>query len=138
MTDLWTCPKCQAQFVTPNQWHSCERVSLDAHFLGRPDWQVLLFDDVLSHLERLGQFHVRAVKSAIIFKRKSSFASVKLQKSAFLLEWMAPELIEGDDRVVKTLRVSKNRIAHVARLNEADEIDSTLKQYLTEAYQLVG
>ncbi|MDX1479553.1 MAG: DUF5655 domain-containing protein [Saprospiraceae bacterium] len=136
MPGLWTCPTCHAQFATPNQWHSCLRKELDAHFTGRPDAFVLIFDEITRLFDGLGGYRIRSVPSAIIFKRKSSFAALKFQKKAVIVEWMTNRLIDDDERISRTLQTSASKYAHVVKITHPDEVDETLRAYLEEAYRI--
>ena len=132
---MWTCPQCKAPFVTKNQWHSCLRHDLDAHFASRPDWQVEVFDALCQLFESQGDFRIRSVKSAIIFKKRSGIASLKLRKDSILLEWTTNRWVE-DERVIKTLQMSKNRISHVVQLKSLEDFDRSLRGYLREAFEV--
>lgn len=132
---MWRCPKCGSEFAHAQQWHSCLKKSLEAHFNDRPEEFLLIFHQIISALEPLGQFVVRSVPSAIIFKRKVSFAAIKLQKKAIVFEWLTDRLIDDDPRIVKTLHVSKQKWSHLIKLKELREFDITMKAYLQEAYQ---
>lgn len=133
MGEMWTCPDCKEQFVTRNQWHSCQRQNVDLHFDGRPDWQVLVFDEMCRLFDTLGTYRIRSVPSALIFKKKSGYASLKLQKSSVHVDWITDHLID-DERVLKTLQMSRNRIVHTVSLGSYDELDGSLRDYLKEAY----
>ena len=130
---MWQCPSCKESFIHENQWHSCLKVSLDNHFAQASDGIVLTFDAILQIIETLGPFHIRSVKSAIIFKKKSAFASVKVQKSGILLEWFADRFLE-DERIRKTTQISTNRIVHVIKLTHPEEMDDRIRKYLRTAY----
>ena len=132
---MWRCPECGSEFTQAHQWHSCLKKSLVAHFNSRPEEFLLIFHRIISTLEPLGQFVVRSVPSAIIFKRKVSFAAIKLQKKAIAFEWLTDRLIDDDPRIVKILHVSKRKWSHVVKLKEPWEFDTTVKSYLREAYQ---
>ena len=133
---MWRCPECKAEFKNQSQWHSCLRKDIQSHFKGKPDDFVLIFDEIVKVLEKLGDFSLRSVSSAIIFKRASGFAAIKTQKAALVFEWMTNRLIDDDERILKTLQVSKNRWAHIVKIARKAEFDASLKQYLREAYKV--
>lgn len=85
--ELWTCPECGHQFVTPNMWHSCGTYELSDHFRGKDPQVRELFDHLVEAVEGFGPVTVYAQKTRTVFQVRTRFASIVTRKS-----WLTPQI----------------------------------------------
>ena len=133
----WTCPKCGRKFAHPNQWHSCMSVDLDSHFIGKPEVLRGIFDSLVVQLRALGPFTVDAVRSQIILRNKSHFASVKVQKDSLNLGFRSSGVITYP-RVLRSEQVAPKIFTTHIKITKVEEIDGILLEWLTTAYHLAS
>ena len=73
---LWQCPDCERRFANRNQSHFCGRYDLQTHFERKPPEIRMLFDAVVSVIQRCGPVSVLPEKTRIAFQTRMSFAQV--------------------------------------------------------------
>src|SRR5437867_2414074 len=78
---LWTCPKCGHRFVTRNLSHSCVRVPLSAHFVGKPPVRKQTYDRWLAAARACGRVTAYAQKSRIVFMARVRFGGAVVHNS---------------------------------------------------------
>ena len=106
---------------------------VDAYFAAHPSFQREIFERVRDHLEGLGPVIVEPVGVGILFKRRRTF--VELRPKA---RWV--ELSIGlnrrvvDPRITRTVRTASGRAYHGIRIVSAADIDSQVREWLTESY----
>ncbi|HEY7029215.1 MAG TPA: DUF5655 domain-containing protein [Gemmatimonadales bacterium] len=77
---LWTCPRCRHRFVTRNLWHSCIRVPLANHFVGKDPKVRVLFNHLRRMIRRCGPVTIYAQKTRIVFQGRVRFAGAVPRK----------------------------------------------------------
>lgn len=135
MVDSWTCPDCKRLFKNKNQWHSCVRVSLDAHFKGKPPEVRKLFDQMMREIKAFGHMKVEAVKTAINLGTSTHFAMVYIKKGGILIAFSLPRILKSN-RVQKTQKVTPTLHEHWVKITKPEDIDEQLLSWLKEAYSL--
>jgi hypothetical protein len=73
---MWTCPKCNQQFVNTNQAHSCNDKQLSDFLNGKSLHTVGLFNHLVDEFHQIGDVKVQALKSMISFGSRTKFAYV--------------------------------------------------------------
>lgn len=135
---MWTCPKCRRDFRHANQNHTCNLVSKEDIFGKRAAFIKDLYNKVIAVIEPLGEFREEAVLPDVIFlKSKSTFLAVKVKKDHLDIEFFLDHL-EDDPVVSKWLRASRNRVAHVVPIDNAEDITTQLKSWIKSSYQLIS
>jgi hypothetical protein len=130
----WTCPECHRRFGRRNQSHGCApSQSVDDYFAGRPAALRRAFDAIARHLARIGGVRVEAVTACVMFKRSRSFAEVRAKRDRLDLFFLLSRVVEHP-RIVKTLRLSAHRTAHVVELARPADVDRDVRGWLAEAY----
>jgi hypothetical protein len=131
----WICPKCRRSFKAPNQSHSCEVTSPDHHFSRKPPIIRAIFEKIISIVEDCGPVNVSFVKNAIIISAKSTFLAIKPKKSYVDIEFLLNEEIL-DFPIHKTVRVSRNKVAHFIKIESPEEVEGPVTSWLQRAYQI--
>lgn len=130
---LWTCPRCRRQFKNRNQSHSCGQFTVEQHLEGVPDEVVALYDRLREIIDRCGPVIVAPTKTRILFKIRTVFATVTINK-----KWL--DLVFVLDRRLKHRRIKKSQaeypgIVHFLRIETQDEFDEELASWIREAFE---
>ena len=133
--ELWTCPKCGHQFVTPNMWHSCGNYELADHFRGKDPQVRQLFDHLVELVEGFGPVTVYAQKTRIVFQVRTRFASVVTRKSWIILHlWLKRQ---ADHPLLQRIEMYTYRdYGLIIRLTKIEDIDDALENLIHEAYAI--
>ena len=111
---MWTCPDCKSVFKNKNQSHSCGTFSIETVFEKYPLKTYALFERLLEEVVKFGEMNIRPVKNGVMFSVKTiSFALFKARI---------------------THSTSAESLYAVLRIQELDEIDQQLINWLKEAY----
>ena len=134
----WDCPDCHRRFARKNQAHECApAMTIDDYFATGPARERPIFEAVLAHLETLGDVHVEPVSVGIFLKHARGFAELRPK-----VNWI--ELAIGLERTVvhskitRVMRASGARVYHCVRLREPSDVDTDVRNWLTEAYLAAG
>ena len=95
-----------------------------------------IFDAVLAHLETLGDIHVEPVSVGIFLKRSRGFAELRPKVNWIELSFGLARTIEHP-KITRIVRTSGARTYHFVRLREPSDVDSDVRDWLTEAYLAV-
>ena len=135
---MWTCPKCRRKFRNANQLHSCNLVDKESFFERRPPHFKKLYQIIRDHVKDLGEFREEAVlPDVIFFKTKSTFLAIKVKKAWLDIEFFLDHL-EEEPPVKKYLQTSKRRFAHLVSIDEEEDINNQLIEWIRESYELIG
>jgi Domain of unknown function (DUF5655) len=136
MTPIWACPKCGRSFRREGQRHACGLGSRAALLRGKPPGLVTLYRSLEAELRRLGTIEIVARDRYALFRTTRIFADLVFTRDALRLAVH----LDREVRVpcfFKVQRGSPNRVAHVAMLRTAGELE-TIAPYLEEAYRLAA
>ncbi len=135
---MWTCPNCQRIFKNRNQNHTCKLVDKENFFLDRPAHFYKMYQTIQSLLREFGVFREEAVKPDVIFfKTKSTFLALKIKKRWIDVEFFLDHL-DDIPPVKKFLQTSKNRFAHLVSIDEMEDIDQQLIDWIRASYGLIS
>ena len=135
---MWTCPKCHRKFRNTNQLHTCKLVDKESFFLRRPPHFKKLYKIIKNHVKDLGEFREEAVlPDVIFFKTKSTFLAIKVKKAWLDIEFFLDHL-DDEPPVKKYLQTSKRRFAHLVSIDEAEDINDQLIDWIRESYELIA
>lgn len=95
-----------------------------------------LYQQLLSQLNKFGDVLVEEKKTSIHLKNRAGFAGVHPRKEYMLLEIVSNKPITGK-RILKTEQVSKSRFHNKVKIENPEDIDSELLQWLKEAHELM-
>jgi hypothetical protein len=136
MITIWACPKCGRSFRREGQRHACGLGSRATLLRGKPPGLVTLYHSLEADLRRLGTVEIVARDRYALFRTTRIFADLVFTRDALRLAVH----LEREVRVpcfFKIQRGSPNRVAHVAMLRTAAELQ-TIAPYLEEAYRLAA
>jgi len=134
---MWTCPTCHRKFRNTNQAHSCTLADKESFFLSRPPHFRKLYYIIEDYVKNCGEFREEAVSpDVILFKTKSTFLAVKVKKAWLDIEFFLDHL-EDVPPVKKYLQTSKRRFAHLVSIDDEEDIDQQLLDWIHESYKLI-
>ncbi len=131
----WTCRKCKRSFVARPKEHSCVKLAAADHLEGKPENLLEIYHRLEAVFSGFGDYRVEAVKTALYFKKLSTFAGIVFRKDHLRLEFFLDHE-EDVFPVEKIVHYSKNRIVHTVSLSSVAEIDRQLLSWLKESYRL--
>ena len=131
----WTCPNCQRQFTHENQYHSCRKITVDSHFVNKSDHIRAIYDRLMQTVTTWKDVRIEAVKNAIMVKAGSTFLAVKPKKQWLDVEFTAEEDVY-EFPVFKSQKYSANKWALYVRLEDPNEVNDQLLQWIRDAYQI--
>ena len=135
---MWTCPKCKRIFKRKDQQHSCKLISKESFFEKRPIRLKILFDKIVKEVKKSGNYREETVmQNVIFFKTKSTFLGIKVMKDYLIVEFFL-EKLENVSPVSKYLQTSKHRVAHVVPVDQLEDINSQLINWMKRSYDLVS
>ncbi|MDO9511619.1 MAG: DUF5655 domain-containing protein [Bacteroidales bacterium] len=133
--DLWTCTSCGRQFINKNQDHSCGTKNIEIHLANKPEPVRQICGRLLSWAMTHKDVRIDVVKNAILVRRHSTFFALKPTKTFVNLEFV---LSENKDEfpVYKTVKVSAKKYAHFIKIENPEEVDHQLLQWLEKAWEI--
>jgi hypothetical protein len=129
---LWTCPRCRRQFKNRSQAHSCGQFTVDQLLDGKPQEIVELYERLDDLIRRCGEVVVAPAKTRVLFKVRTVFASVTINKN-----WLDVVFVLG--RRLKHRRIKKAQeeypgVVHFLRVDKEEDLNADLASWLQEAY----
>jgi uncharacterized protein DUF5655 len=130
----WECPECGREFGNRNQAHVCVPGNTVADaFAGRPPVQREIYEEVAEHLRTLGPLHEDAVGVGVFLLSDRKLAEIRPMARALSVNLVLPRTVDSA-RVTRTERTAADKVWHIIRLTEVDQVDDELCAWLTEAY----
>lgn len=130
---MWTCPKCERQFKTKNQSHSCMETTLDDLFMNKPDDLVLAFDAIMQLVLEWEPCTVGPAKKAVVFTSKKAWLIIRPMQKVLDLKVYFDEPLEGE--IFHKIQFMLGKYAHHIRIKHEDEITEELMELLQQAHQ---
>ena len=135
---MWTCPKCKRTFKRKDQQHSCNLISKESVFEKHPFQLKKLYDKIEKEVKKFGEYREETVgKDTIFFKTKSTFLGIKVKKDHLDLEFFLDKL-ENIPPVSKYLQTSKYRIVHLVPIDQPEDINPQLINWMKRSYVLIS
>jgi Domain of unknown function (DUF5655) len=130
---LWKCPSCGEEFVTRNMAHSCGHHAIEDHFRGKDPHVRELFDALLRATQSLGPVHAYAQKSRIVFQTRGRFVAITPRKHHLAGHlWLKRR--RQHPLVYRVESLLDRDYVHNFRLTSTNQIDSSFRELLQEAY----
>jgi hypothetical protein len=92
---LWTCPRCEHRFVTPNTWHSCTRRTLDDAFARTTPDARAAFDRFVELAAGCGPIEVIAQRTRVVIMGRVRFAGAQILRDRVRLNVALVRRIEA-------------------------------------------
>jgi hypothetical protein len=110
-------------------------MTLDEYFSTGPSFERPVFDAVLAHLRGLGEPFIEPVSVGVFVKRDG----VGVLQLRPMTKWVAlclfmPRSI-ADRRIARKPIVAGRAVYHVVNLRVADDVDDTVRGWISEAWE---
>jgi Domain of unknown function (DUF5655) len=136
LTELWTCPRCGARFVTPNTWHGCGEYTVDGFFEGRPARLKELYDAWVALVGEFGPFEQVPTKSRIAFMVRVRFAGVvRLRKDGLVCGFWLKRRIESP-RFTTVEHLGRSDWVYRFVVRSEEDLDDEVRSWIREAYKV--
>ncbi len=133
----WTCPDCGKSFRNRNQWHSCYTLNLEDHLRNKSEEIKNIVNDLLIEIGQFGPIELNPVKSVIQVKAGATFLSIKPKKDYIELEFQLGQEIDQFP-IHRTIRISRNRVLHLLYIQNQEDINDQLLDWIKSSYLLVS
>lgn len=130
----WTCPDCGRVFGKVRQGHECApALTIEEYFETGPPHERPVYEAVQAHLDTLDDVYTEPVSVGIFFKRSRTFAQLRPMQKWVALGFILPNRLDHP-RLARKVVGEGSRYYHVVNLRTPDEVDDTIRDWLTEAY----
>ncbi len=134
----WTCPKCSREFGQKSQGHICTKgLTLNEYFSTAEPWEQPIFDKVNTHLTSLGDVIVDPIAMGIMFKNGPMFCELRAKKKWTAVGFFLRHRLTSI-RLSRKVADYQNKYFHVININDSEDIDNEILEWLTEAYYTAG
>ena len=133
---MWTCSSCDRIFKSENQYHICIKKDIGNLFINKSDEIVLLFDDLVTKLDKWQPNVYSACVNTIVFTNAKTWLVVKPMKTALDLKIYSNEFIDSDR--IKTRSKYPNKIAYHFRISNETDLDQELLELLKIGYDFAN
>lgn len=134
----WTCPECGRRFGAVGRSHDCApALTVEEYFSTGPDHERPVFEVVHAHLATLCDVHVEPVSVGIFFKRGRTFAQLRPMTRWVALSFVLARTV-SDSHIARKVQREGSRHHHVVNLRTPDDVDDTVRAWLTEAHHAAG
>lgn len=130
---MWTCPRCNRNFKTANQSHSCVNVTMDDLFEGKSEVLILAFDRLLAEIMTWDPISVGTSKNAIVFTNKKAWLIVRPMSKELDLKFYFDEAINSP--LVKKISEYKGKYAHHIRIKSEQDLSNPIFKLLRTGYK---
>jgi Domain of unknown function (DUF5655) len=131
----WRCPECAREFARKSQAHSCKTVSLESHLTSSSPEVTRVYLALERLIREFGPFTAVPTQTQITLLARTTFALVTVRKQWLNLGFLLTRQIEHP-RITRIEKISPRTCAHTVRLRSVRNVDSQLREWLREAYQV--
>lgn len=129
----WICPECKRNFKNTNQSHSCVTINIETLFAGKQQIVYELFQTLKYEVKQFGEINISATLSSVMFSAKGTFLAIKPKQKYLDIEFVL-DYPTHEFPIIKNVQISKKGYAHFIRLENLQDIDHQLLQWLKQAY----
>lgn len=131
---VWTCPRCDAKFVSRNLSHSCVRTTVDEFFAGKPEKGVAFARTFIREVENLGPVTLHPVKTRIALMVEVRFAAINRVGADSIRGHPWLREAHQSDRFVKIEKLGARDWLYHFEISKEQPIDRELRKLLRLAY----
>ena len=136
MSDLWTCPRCGAKFVSANMSHSCGQFTFDDLFAhSDPIVQEMYrqFEGMVLTICAETPLTIIPQKSRLVIQIRTRFIRCMPRKAALWIGFNFAERVEHP-RFEKIETYTPTMHGHELRVRSVDELDADFEEWIRRAY----
>lgn len=130
----WICPRCDREFGSRQQSHTCVPGTTVAESLAHAQpWMRDCFELIMETVRECGPVHDDAVGVGVFLKADRKLAEFRPRARTVQLILYLPEPIDHP-RLIRVHDPSAVRVVHLFTLRSVEEVDDDLLGYVAEAY----
>jgi hypothetical protein len=134
LPELWTCPKCGAQFISKNLWHSCVKDLKLEDLFARSEPQVLeLFHRFEELVLTRGPVTRIVQKSRVVFMVRVRFAGASPRKTELVCGFFFKRKV-ASPRFWKIEHLGRTDWVQRIKVRSMSDFDAEFKTWIKEAY----
>ncbi len=133
---LWTCPKCERQFINANMPHSCGKYSVKQFLATKSCEAIALYEKFNSLVHECGPVKIAPAKTRIGFQVRMIFAAVNGLSDKGLEAHVVLSRRLRSPRFRRIETMTARCYVHHFKLESLSEMDEEVKAWLCEAYQV--
>lgn len=131
---MWTCPSCEREFRSRDQYHVCVQQDPYELFDGRPEHLMLAFDTLVNQLLGWQPGQMTATLKAVLLKTNlRTWLVIRPARQWIDLTFNHPDELESP--YIKKISPFGKRFAHKVRIQHEDEVTPELLALLRMAYE---
>jgi Domain of unknown function (DUF5655) len=130
---MWICPKCERTLRSPNQWHYCEKVELEALFEGKQPIVPDLFDALLLEVMDWEGVLFSATKNCVVFTHQKTFLVAKPMQKVLNIKFYRADFSDAPP-IFKCVEWSGKYEVHV-RLTDLEDLTPTVLEMIRSSYK---
>jgi len=112
-------------------------VSKESLFAKRIPELKKLYEKIVKEIKKFGEFREEPLPSAVIMlKTKSTFLAIRIKKDHLAVGFFL-DAIEDVPPVSKYIQTSKNRWAHEVLVDQSEDINRQLINWIRRSYKLI-
>ncbi len=137
---MWTCPKCQQQFVKTNQSHSCKEKTLQDFLDGKSAQTVELFNYFIDQHKTIASISVHQTKSMIAIAARTRLAYItQLVKNFIDIVFPFKQAYVDNLCFIKIKPVpGTDDYNHYFRMCFKEDLNDEVRKYMKLAYWLAS
>ena len=133
---LWTCPRCDRQFINSNMPHSCGRYSVQQFLAGKSRHAISLYEHFSALVHACGPVQVAPAKTRIGFQVRMIFAAVnKLSDRGLDAHVVLARRLESP-RFRRIETMTPKCYVHHFRIQSVRDLNEEVGNWLREAYRV--
>ncbi len=133
---MWKCTECGRKFEKINQSHSCRPYAIENHF--KSEKCKFLYDALKYKVKKeVGDFEIESLECCIHFVARKIFVGVFCTKENIKITFTLSEKLDSP-RIDNVDQLSANRFNHRVIIQDENEIDKELMEWIREAYVLMS
>jgi len=134
VSSRWTCPRCDREFERACQAHTCvPGCTVGRTFAGREPRLRAIYDEILAHLNTLGDVHEDAVKVGVFLKCERKLAELRPRSRDLLVYLFLPREVTHP-RLTHVFASKAPRVIYRLSLREVSDVDDDVRAWLTVAF----
>jgi hypothetical protein len=130
---MWTCPKCNRNFKTTNQSHSCNQRTLEDIFENRPDHLLLAFDTIMQTVMEWKPNSLGIAVHSAVFTNKKAWLIVKPLKKVLDVKFYYNSPIESDS--FHKIQEYNGKFSHHYRIAHEEQLDQSFFEQLRRGFE---
>ena len=129
---MWTCPKCNRNFKSVHQSHSCTNIEAGELFLDKADAYVLAYDAIVNATSAWQPNSIGTAKNAIVFTSSKAWLIVRPMNLGLDVKFYYDSPIESN-RFTK-ITSFYGKYAHHLRIKSVEQVDSDFIQLIRKGF----